>query len=48
MKTVAPCLWLAALGCAMLLPTASHARGYSPQGVGGDAARLDIGSPAGT
>ncbi|MEJ1168582.1 PQQ-dependent sugar dehydrogenase [Variovorax sp. CCNWLW235] len=48
MKTGAPRLWLAALGCAMLLPTAGHARGYTPQGLCGDYARLDVGSPAGT
>jgi glucose/arabinose dehydrogenase len=48
MKIKASRLWLAALGCAMLLPTAGHARGYTPQGLCGDYARLDIGSPVGT
>jgi glucose/arabinose dehydrogenase len=48
MKFSALRLWLAAFGCAMLLPTAGHARGYTPQGLCGEYARLDIGSPAGT
>lgn len=33
---------------AALLPLAAAARGYTPQGLCGDYARLDIGSPAGT
>ena len=38
--------WYAAV--AALLPLAAAARGYTPQGLCGDYARLDIGSPAGT
>lgn len=37
-----------AFGCALLLPVAVQARGYTPQGLCGVYARLDIGSPAGT